>query len=110
MLVVNLGLEPYKEALDLQHRFVAARREGQIEDLLILLEHPPVITLGRRGDESNVIASRELLARLGIEVHRVERGGDVTYHGPGQLVGTPSWISGGTDKTWAGICTPWRRC
>ncbi len=89
MLLLNLGLEPYSWALDLQHRLVAARREGRIEDVLILLEHPPVITLGRRGDEKNIVASRELLARLGIEVHRVERGGDVTYHGPGQLVGYP---------------------
>jgi lipoic acid synthetase len=89
MLLLNLGLEPYNRALDLQHRLVAARREGRIEDLLILLEHPPVITLGRRGDEGNIVASRELLARLGIEVHRVERGGDVTYHGPGQLIGYP---------------------
>jgi lipoic acid synthetase len=89
MLLLNLGLEPYNQALDLQHRLVAARREGRIEDVLILLEHPPVITLGRRGDESNIVASRELLARLGIEVHRVERGGDVTYHGPGQLLGYP---------------------
>ena len=89
MLLLNLGLEPYNRALDLQHRLVAARREGRIEDVLLLLEHPPVITLGRRGDESNIVASRELLARLGIEVHRVERGGDVTYHGPGQLIGYP---------------------
>ncbi|MFQ6000239.1 MAG: lipoyl(octanoyl) transferase LipB [Anaerolineae bacterium] len=89
MYLLDLGLEPYNRALDLQHRLVAARREGRIEDLLILLEHPPVITLGRRGDESNIVASRELLDRLGIEVHRVERGGDVTYHGPGQLVGYP---------------------
>lgn len=89
MLLLNLGLEPYNQALELQHRLVAARREGRIEDVLILLEHPPVITLGRRGDESNIVASRELLAQLGIEVHRVERGGDVTYHGPGQLVGYP---------------------
>jgi lipoic acid synthetase len=89
MLLLNLGLEPYNQALDLQHRLVAARREGRIEDVFILLEHPPVITLGRRGDESNIVASRELLARLGIEVHRVERGGDVTYHGPGQLLGYP---------------------
>lgn len=89
MLLLNLGLEPYNQALDLQHRLVAARREGRIEDVFILLEHPPVITLGRRGDEGNIVASRELLARLGIEVHRVERGGDVTYHGPGQLLGYP---------------------
>lgn len=89
MLLLNLGLEPYNQALDLQHRLVAARREGRIEDVFILLEHPPVITLGRRGDESNIVASRELLALLGIEVHRVERGGDVTYHGPGQLLGYP---------------------
>lgn len=89
MYLLNLGFEPYNRALDLQHRLVAARREGRIEDVLILLEHPPVITLGRRGDESNIVASRELLARLGIEVHRVERGGDVTYHGPGQLLGYP---------------------
>lgn len=89
MYLLDLGLEPYSRALDLQHQLVAARREGRIEDVLILLEHPPVITLGRRGDESNIVASRELLARLGIEVQRVERGGDVTYHGPGQLVGYP---------------------
>lgn len=89
MFLLNLDFVPYLEALDLQHRLVAARREGRVEDVLILLEHPPVITLGRHGDESNIVASRELLARLGIEVQRVERGGDVTYHGPGQLVGYP---------------------
>ncbi len=89
LYLLNLGIEPYDRTLDLQHQLVAARREGRVEDLLILLEHPPVITLGRHGDESNIVASRELLARLGIEVHRVERGGDVTYHGPGQLVGYP---------------------
>lgn len=89
MFLLNLGLEPYGWALDLQHRLVAARREGRIEDVLLLLEHPPVITLGRRGDERNIVASTETLVRLGIEVHRVERGGDVTYHGPGQLVGYP---------------------
>ena len=89
MHLLDLGLELYDRALNLQHCLVAARREGRIEDVLLLLEHPPVITLGRRGDESNIVASNELLARLGIEVHRVERGGDVTYHGPGQLVGYP---------------------
>lgn len=87
--LVNLGLTPYDQALDLQHRLVAARKAGQIGDVLLLLEHPPVITLGRRADTSNVLAAPELLARLGVSVHRVERGGDVTYHGPGQLVGYP---------------------
>lgn len=85
--VLNLGLEPYDTALELQHRLVAARRDGRVEDTLILLEHPPVITLGRRGDESNILVSRQWLVDQGIQVRRVERGGDVTYHGPGQLVG-----------------------
>lgn len=89
MFLLNLGLEPYDRALDLQHRLVAARKEGHGEDLLILLEHPPVITLGRQADESHITASLDLLARLGVRVHRVERGGDVTYHGPGQIVGYP---------------------
>jgi len=87
--LVHLGLTPYDQALHLQHRLVAARRAGQMGDVLLLLEHPPVITLGRRADASNVLAAPELLARLGVSVHRVERGGDVTYHGPGQLVGYP---------------------
>jgi len=89
MQVVNLGLIPYDEALDLQHRLVAARKAGQIADVLLLLEHPPVITLGRRGDRSNIVATPQMLEQLGIQVFRVERGGDVTYHGPGQLVGYP---------------------
>jgi lipoyl(octanoyl) transferase len=88
--IVDLGLMPYLEALALQHRIVAAKKAGQLEvEALLLLEHPAVITLGRRGDESNVVASVEELTARGIEVHRVERGGDVTYHGPGQLVGYP---------------------
>jgi lipoate-protein ligase B len=85
--VLNLGPKPYDDALELQHQLVAARRDGRTGDTLILLEHPPVITLGRRGDESNILASRQWLADHGIQVCRVERGGDVTYHGPGQLVG-----------------------
>lgn len=89
MRVVNLGLIPYEEALDLQHRLVAARKAGRIDDVLLLLEHPPVITLGRRGDQSNIVATPKALEQLGIQVFRVERGGDVTYHGPGQLVGYP---------------------
>jgi len=87
--ILNLGQQVYDDALDLQRQLVAARREERIDDTLILLEHPPVITLGRRGNESNILVSPQWLAEQGIQVHRVERGGDVTYHGPGQLVGYP---------------------
>ncbi|MBC7261760.1 MAG: lipoyl(octanoyl) transferase LipB [Chloroflexi bacterium] len=89
MFVLNLGVEPYERAWELQHRLVEARQKGQLDDILILLEHEPVITLGRTGDESHILASAEELREAGIAVHRVERGGDVTYHGPGQLVGYP---------------------
>lgn len=78
---------PYGEALALQERRIEARRRGAVPDALLLLEHPPVITLGRRGREEHVLAPAAVLAARGIEVHRVGRGGDVTYHGPGQLVG-----------------------
>ena len=87
--LVNLGIVPYADALALQHRIVEARKRGVLNDALLLLEHPPVFTLGRNADESNVIASPEYLKQIGIDVFRVERGGDVTYHGPGQLVGYP---------------------
>jgi lipoate-protein ligase B len=87
--VVDLGLEPYDRVLDLQHRLVRARKHGLVADTLILVEHPPVITIGRRGNENNILASRDWLARHGIQLRVVERGGDVTYHGPGQLVGYP---------------------
>ena len=89
LIVLNLGQQPYQSALQLQYQLVAARRQGTIDDILLLLQHPPVITLGRRGNEENILVSKERLAELGIQVHRVERGGDVTYHGPGQLVGYP---------------------
>jgi lipoyl(octanoyl) transferase len=82
-----LGRVPYAEALSLQERRVEARRRGAAGDALLLLEHPPVITLGRRGREENVLVPAAVLAARGVEVHRVSRGGDVTYHGPGQLVG-----------------------
>jgi lipoate-protein ligase B len=87
--VLNLAQAAYEDALKLQHQLVAARREERIGDTLVLLEHPPVITLGRRGSESNILVSPRRLVEQGIQVHRVERGGDVTYHGPGQLVGYP---------------------
>ncbi|MGQ9492952.1 MAG: lipoyl(octanoyl) transferase LipB [Anaerolineae bacterium] len=89
MLVLNLSLEPYERVWELQHRLVKARQEGDIDDILILLEHEPVITLGRTGDASHILASADELRKAGIAVYRVERGGDVTYHGPGQLVGYP---------------------
>ena len=82
-----LGVVPYREALALQERRIEARRRGEVPDALLLLEHPPVITLGRRAREEHVLAAPELLAARSIEVHRVPRGGDVTYHAPGQLVG-----------------------
>jgi lipoyl(octanoyl) transferase len=87
--LVNLGLVPYADALALQHQLVEARKHGEGQDTLLLLEHPPVFTLGRNAQEEHILASREFLDEIGIEVHRVERGGDVTYHGPGQLVGYP---------------------
>lgn len=87
--LVNLDLVPYADALALQHELVTARKNGTGEDTLLLLEHPPVFTLGRNARDEHILASREFLDRIGIEIHRVERGGDVTYHGPGQLVGYP---------------------
>ncbi|MCG6944805.1 MAG: lipoyl(octanoyl) transferase LipB [Deltaproteobacteria bacterium] len=87
--VVNLGQAKYLEVLDLQRELVKLRQEQRIPDTLLLVEHEPVITLGRRGRRSNILSSSEKLASQGINVHQVERGGDVTYHGPGQLVGYP---------------------
>lgn len=87
--VENFGVLSYADALALQHRLVEERKAGQGADTLLLLEHPPVLTLGRNAAESHILAAPEFLDELGIEVHRVERGGDVTYHGPGQLVGYP---------------------
>jgi lipoyl(octanoyl) transferase len=84
-----LGRVPYREAWDLQKRLAAARATEAIDDRLLLLEHPAVLTLGRQADERHVLASPEALAARGIEVLRVERGGEVTYHGPGQLVAYP---------------------
>ena len=89
METVWLGEVPYREALDLQLSFLDRRAHGGIPDTLLLLTHPHVYTLGRAGDESNLIAPREALEREGITVERVGRGGDITYHGPGQLVGYP---------------------
>jgi lipoyl(octanoyl) transferase len=89
--VRRLGMVGYGDALALQRRLVEERRAGVVPDLLLLLEHPPVITLGVRGDggRSHIVATDERLATLGVEVSETGRGGDVTYHGPGQIVGYP---------------------
>jgi lipoyl(octanoyl) transferase len=84
-----LGRIAYREAWDLQKALVDRRARGEIGDQLLLLEHDPVLTIGRHGDAAHVLAPDAELARRGIEVIRVERGGEVTYHGPGQLVGYP---------------------
>jgi len=89
--VRRLGLVPYAEALELQQELVEARKAGSIPDQLLLLQHPPVITLGvrTRSDRSHVLATPQRLAEEGVEIVETGRGGDVTYHGPGQLVGYP---------------------
>lgn len=87
--VVQLGTVDYATALRLQQTLVDLRKENQILNTLLLLEHPPVITLGRNAKKENVLVSPELLARQGVQVFECDRGGDVTYHGPGQLVGYP---------------------
>jgi lipoyl(octanoyl) transferase len=84
-----LGRVSYREAAALQERLVGARRRGEAGDTLLLLEHPPVITLGRAADATHVLLPGAELARRGIGCERTGRGGDVTYHGPGQLVGYP---------------------
>jgi lipoyl(octanoyl) transferase len=87
--LLHLGHVPYAEAMAIQQQVVAARKLDLIGDTLLLLEHPPVLTLGRNAHRSNILLSEELLAQRGVELHEVNRGGDVTYHGPGQLVGYP---------------------
>jgi lipoyl(octanoyl) transferase len=84
-----LGRIGYDVALALQQELVELRHLGRIENTLLLLEHPPVLTLGRNADRSNILASDEVLEQKGIAIHEIKRGGDVTYHGPGQLVGYP---------------------
>jgi len=87
--LLHLGRVSYPEGLRVQAEVVAARQAGVIADTLLLLEHPPVLTLGRNASRANILATDSELARKEVEVHETKRGGDVTYHGPGQLVGYP---------------------
>lgn len=87
--LLDLGLRPYREVWELQHRLHAAVAGGEEQNTWIVVEHSPVITLGRNAKEQNLLLSRELLEARGVDVVEVERGGDVTYHGPGQVVVYP---------------------
>ena len=89
MTIVRLGKVAYAKALAVQETLLGMRQEGRIGDTLMLVEHPPVLTVGRRGSDANIKVSREWLADHGVSVYSVSRGGDVTYHGPGQIVGYP---------------------
>ncbi|MFI5057187.1 MAG: lipoyl(octanoyl) transferase LipB [Candidatus Acidiferrales bacterium] len=87
--IVELGLIGYSDAWTLQKRLVAARKASAIEDVLLLCEHPHVITLGRTAKREHLLASEHVLQQKGVELHATDRGGDITYHGPGQVVGYP---------------------
>jgi lipoyl(octanoyl) transferase len=89
MQSLYLGRVDYDAALRLQAEIATLRQEGRVDNTLLLLEHPPVLTLGRNAQRANILASDELLAARGVTIHEINRGGDVTYHGPGQLVGYP---------------------
>jgi lipoyl(octanoyl) transferase len=88
-LVANLGLVEYGAAREIERRLVAARKAGAVPDVLLLCEHPHVITQGRAGQKQNLLASDRVLAQMGVNYFDTDRGGDVTYHGPGQLVAYP---------------------
>lgn len=87
--LVDAGFLGYEPAFDLQRRLVAARKAGAVPDALLLCEHPHVITLGRNGHQEHLLASPHLLRQMNVEFHSTDRGGDITYHGPGQIVGYP---------------------
>jgi lipoyl(octanoyl) transferase len=89
LLITDLGLVSYTDAYALQQRLVVARKANAIDDVLLLCEHPHVITLGRNANRANLLASEPVLRQKNVEFHSTNRGGDITYHGPGQLVGYP---------------------
>ena len=87
--VYKIGLVPYKSALDLQMRLLEKRKNGEIGDTLLLLEHPPTFTIGRKGHKEHLLINERYLSERGIDFQEISRGGDITFHGPGQLVGYP---------------------
>lgn len=104
--VVQLGQLSYGEGLRLQQKLVGLRKAGEIGDVLLLLEHSPVITLGRNAKAANVLASTDALAARGVEVFECDRGGDVTFHGPGQLVGYPIFDLRGYSRQPSAVSRP----
>jgi lipoyl(octanoyl) transferase len=89
LLIVDLGLIAYADAYALQRRLVAARKANAVADVLLFSEHPHVITMGRNANRANLLASEQVLRQKNVELHTTNRGGDITYHGPGQIVGYP---------------------
>jgi len=89
LLIVDLGLIAYADACALQRRLVAARKANAVADVLLFSEHPHVITMGRNANRANLLASEQVLRQKNVELHTTNRGGDITYHGPGQIVGYP---------------------
>lgn len=87
--VLDLGRMRYADALEVQRQLITQRKYGEGVDTLLYVEHPHVVTIGRNGKQQHVLASEEILTRTGIELYETDRGGDVTYHGPGQIVGYP---------------------
>jgi lipoyl(octanoyl) transferase len=88
-LIADLGLISWADAYALQRRLVGARKSGEVDDVFLLCEHPHAITLGRNANRANLLASEHVLRQKGVELHATNRGGDITYHGPGQIVGYP---------------------
>ena len=103
LVIRRLGLVPYVEAWELQKRMLADRIAGEAPDTLLLLEHPPVYTLGRNSLAEHILVSDQELACRGASVERIERGGEVTYHGPGQLVAYPIIKLDGAERSVAGM-------
>src|SRR5258705_6338970 len=89
LLITDLGLLSWSEAYALQQRIVAARKSGAIDDVILFCEHPHVLTLGRSASQKNLLASENVLRQKNVELRETNRGGDITYHGPGQVVGYP---------------------